>query len=39
VINTNANAETRKMITNFFPEIFILLSFVIDKKHFEMQSK
>ena len=30
VINTNANAETRKRITNFVLEIFIPLGFAID---------
>lgn len=37
-INTKANAEKRKIITNFVLEIFILLSFEIYTKHFVFQS-
>ena len=37
-INTKANAETRKIITNLVLEIFILLSFCNFKKYFAIQS-
>ena len=38
VIIIKANADTRKIMTNFVLETFILLSFVIDKKYFAVQS-
>ena len=39
VINTNANAETRKIITNLFLEILILLSLVIFKSTLKFKAK
>jgi hypothetical protein len=39
VINTNANAETRKIITNLFLEILILLSLVILKSTLKFKAK
>ena len=39
VINTNANAETRKIITNLFLEILILLSLVILKSTLKFKVK
>ena len=39
VINTKANAETRKIITNLFLEILILLSLVILKSTLKFKAK
>jgi len=39
VIITNANAETRKIITNLFLEILILLSLVILKSTLKFKAK
>ena len=39
VINTNANAETRKIITNLFLEILIVLSLVVLKSALKFKVK